>query len=304
MLPERFSCQLRDRDPATARVRAREVNPRPCGQEVHASRRDRPRDYNKVDAWQALRSKDAADLLLQQQPCQFWLGVQGRNPRCARCWCPWFAGGSSAACGCPIACWPRGWMARWNRTCTRHCTSSPMAPGGARAEWLTRLLSGSAPDRQQPEVRMSFTPDPSFYPSPRLAGEAPAEKLGYVVAIDPRGALGARGRAGRAGGRRSRSGSASYGSICALRLPNVGDELHHFGWNACSASLCPWAPNPHVERRYLIVPGLRSSRIYVFDTKPDGGGPRWSRPSSPRRSPVRPATRARTRSTAGPTAST
>jgi selenium-binding protein 1 len=54
-----------------------------------------------------------------------------------------------------------------------------------------------------------------------------------------------------------------------LDMPNVGDELHHFGWNACSSALCPPAPHPHLERRYLIVPGLRSSRIYVVDTKPN-----------------------------------
>ena len=54
-----------------------------------------------------------------------------------------------------------------------------------------------------------------------------------------------------------------------LDMPNVGDELHHFGWNACSAALCPTTPHPHVERRYLLVPGLRSSRIYILDTKPD-----------------------------------
>ena len=29
------------------------------------------------------------------------------------------------------------------------------------------------------------------------------------------------------------------------------------------------APHPHVERRYLVVPGLRSSRIMVLDTKDD-----------------------------------
>ena len=57
--------------------------------------------------------------------------------------------------------------------------------------------------------------------------------------------------------------------IGRVELPNTGDELHHFGWNACSAALCPFAPHPHVERRYLIVPGLRSSRIYIVDTKPD-----------------------------------
>ncbi len=52
-------------------------------------------------------------------------------------------------------------------------------------------------------------------------------------------------------------------------MPKVGDELHHFGWNACSSALCPYAPHPHVERRYLVVPGLRSSRIHIIDTKPD-----------------------------------
>ena len=32
-------------------------------------------------------------------------------------------------------------------------------------------------------------------------------------------------------------------------MPQVGDELHHFGWNACSSALCPSAPHPHIERR-------------------------------------------------------
>src|SRR3712207_4035486 len=52
-------------------------------------------------------------------------------------------------------------------------------------------------------------------------------------------------------------------------MPNAGDEVHHFGWNACSATLCPYAPHPHVERRYLLVPGLKSSHIHILDTKPD-----------------------------------
>jgi selenium-binding protein 1 len=57
-------------------------------------------------------------------------------------------------------------------------------------------------------------------------------------------------------------------------MPNSGDELHHFGWNACSSCLCPFAPHAHVERRYLIVPGLRSSRIHILDTKADPSQPR------------------------------
>src|SRR5207302_422799 len=69
--------------------------------------------------------------------------------------------------------------------------------------------------------------------------------------------------------------SATYGQIVGRTdMPNAGDELHHFGWNACSSALCPTAPHPHVERRYLIVPGLRSSRIYILDTKPDPRNPR------------------------------
>src|SRR5438046_9986894 len=57
-------------------------------------------------------------------------------------------------------------------------------------------------------------------------------------------------------------------------MPNTGDELHHFGWNACSSCLCPNAPHAHVERRYLVVPGLRSSRIHIIDTKPDPKKPK------------------------------
>ena len=34
------------------------------------------------------------------------------------------------------------------------------------------------------------------------------------------------------------------------------------------------APHPHMERRYLVVPGLRSSRIHILDTKPDPRQPR------------------------------
>lgn len=64
--------------------------------------------------------------------------------------------------------------------------------------------------------------------------------------------------------------STSYGRVInQLNMPHAGDELHHFGWNACSSCLCPHSPHPHMERRYLIVPGMRSSRIHVLDTKPD-----------------------------------
>src|SRR6185436_7099043 len=81
-----------------------------------------------------------------------------------------------------------------------------------------------------------------------------------------------------------KAGSPSFGrDVGGVSMPNAGDELHHFGWNACSSALCPSAPHPHVERRYLVVPGLRSSRIHIVDTKGEGGvsAPRLARVIEP-----------------------
>src|SRR5206468_1828917 len=69
--------------------------------------------------------------------------------------------------------------------------------------------------------------------------------------------------------------SRTYGrQVGEVKMPEFGDELHHFGWNACSSALCPYAPHPHVERRYLVVPGLRSSRIHIIDIKPNARKPK------------------------------
>jgi methanethiol oxidase len=109
-------------------------------------------------------------------------------------------------------------------------------------------------------------PDPSFYPTARSAMAAPPEELAYVVTLNMGGYRGADALCVVD----IAPGSASYGQVVGRAdMPQVGDELHHFGWNACSSALCPNAPHPHVERRYLIAPGIRSSRIYVLDTKPD-----------------------------------
>ena len=48
-----------------------------------------------------------------------------------------------------------------------------------------------------------------------------------------------------------------------------------------SSALCPYAPHPHLERRYLVVPGLRSSRMYIIDTKPDPRNPTIARVIQP-----------------------
>ena len=108
-------------------------------------------------------------------------------------------------------------------------------------------------------------PRSHFYPSAKQAAEAPPEELAYLAMLSPNGS-----RSDAIGVVDVKPGSKSYGRLVGqFEMPNRGDELHHFGWNACSASLCPWAPHPHVERRYLIVPGINSSRIHILDTKPN-----------------------------------
>ncbi len=116
---------------------------------------------------------------------------------------------------------------------------------------------------------MASVLDPTFYRSATVAAEAPPETVAYTVGFD------------REGKRPDAlltldvdPESPTYGKeIARLEFPNLGDELHHFGWNACSSCLChsdgEHAYHQHQERRYLLLPGLRSSRIYVVDTKPD-----------------------------------
>ncbi|MGI9510167.1 MAG: selenium-binding protein SBP56-related protein, partial [Geminicoccaceae bacterium] len=116
----------------------------------------------------------------------------------------------------------------------------------------------------------TLRPDPTFYPSPRMAMKAPAETLAYVVAFDPKGKIPDQMTVVDTDPK-----SKTYAQIVGKTdMPNAGDELHHFGWNACSSCLCPNAPHPHTERRYLVVPGLRSSRMYILDTKPDPKNPK------------------------------
>ncbi|HLV01593.1 MAG TPA: selenium-binding family protein [Acidobacteriota bacterium] len=115
-----------------------------------------------------------------------------------------------------------------------------------------------------------WIPDPTFYPSPRMAMKAPPEKLAYVAMLNSNG----NGKPDAIGVVDVDPSSSKFGQmIHRVEMTRTGDELHHFGWNACSACLCPYAPHPHVERRYLIVPGIRSSRIYILDTKPDPSKP-------------------------------
>ncbi len=58
--------------------------------------------------------------------------------------------------------------------------------------------------------------------------------------------------------------SKTFGSVIhRLPMPNVGDELHHFGWNACSSCHGQEGKN----RRFIVLPGITSSRIHIVDTE-------------------------------------
>ncbi len=106
------------------------------------------------------------------------------------------------------------------------------------------------------------------YASPQEAIQAEKEKLLYTVAlytgtgvqkpdylatvdVDPE--------------------SPTYSQVIhRLEMPNIGDELHHSGWNACSS--CHHDSNK--TRQYLILPGVRSSRLHFIDTATDPRAPR------------------------------
>ena len=111
---------------------------------------------------------------------------------------------------------------------------------------------------------MTVRPDPTFHATAKLAMAAPPEAHAYALMLSP--------DASRPDGLAVIDvdpASPRYGSIVhTVMMPNTGDEFHHFGWNACSSSLSPLTGHAFLERRYLVIPGIRSSRIYVIDTKP------------------------------------
>src|SRR3979411_3162350 len=89
----------------------------------------------------------------------------------------------------------------------------------------------------------TWKPDPSFYPSPRMAAKAAPETVAYVAAFAP-----TRMPPSAIAGVDVDPGSKTYSKIIGTTpMPNAGDELHHFGWNACSSCLCPNPTHPPVE---------------------------------------------------------
>jgi hypothetical protein len=101
--------------------------------------------------------------------------------------------------------------------------------------WLGRKSDsvGSIPSILERHMPL-WKPDPTFYPSPSQAAEAPPETLTYVAAFDRAAA-----RPDAIAVLDTDPASSAYGTVVGWTdLPNLGDELHHFCWNACSSALC------------------------------------------------------------------
>src|SRR5262245_8762411 len=99
----------------------------------------------------------------------------------------------------------------------------------------------------QPHVRDDHS-DPTLYRTPADAVAAPAENFAYVVGFDPTAQ-----RADALFTVGTDPESPGYGRVTSqTELPDLGNELHHFGWNACSSALAH-AGHHHAARRYLIV---------------------------------------------------
>ena len=125
---------------------------------------------------------------------------------------------------------------------------------------------------------------PTFYASPEEATRAPAEEFLYVACLhegtgveEPDFLAVVDAEEGRI--------------VHRMPMPNVGDELHHYGWNRCSSA----CHGP--DRSHLIVPGFRSSRIHIVNVADDPRRPRIEKVIEPERAdrrdrPLAPAHRA------------
>ncbi|KAE9587846.1 putative transcription factor WD40-like family [Lupinus albus] len=105
------------------------------------------------------------------------------------------------------------------------------------------------------------------YPSPLEAISGPRESLIYVTALYTGTGINKPDYLATVDVDPS---SPTYSKVIhRTPVPNIGDELHHTGWNSCSSC----HGDPSAQRRFLIAPALVSGRIYVFDTKTNPKAP-------------------------------
>ena len=104
--------------------------------------------------------------------------------------------------------------------------------------------------------------DPTFYRTPGDAAAGPAEKLAYVAAYAHPADAHAADKPDGIAVVDTDPASAAYGTVTGFtELPHNGDELHPFGWNACSSALCPTGRRVHQVR---LEGGDASSDSYCY----------------------------------------
>ena len=101
-----------------------------------------------------------------------------------------------------------------------------------------------------------MTPHSSLHSSPQEAMQAPPEEFLYVACLHEGTGVDAPDFLAVVDAEEGRI-------IHETPMPNVGDELHHYGWNRCSSA----CHGP--DRSHLIVPGFRSSRIHIVNVSDD-----------------------------------
>ena len=104
----------------------------------------------------------------------------------------------------------------------------------------------------------------SFYASPAEARQAPPEEFLYVACLHEGTGVEKPDFLAVVDAEEGRI-------IHETPMPNVGDELHHYGWNRCSSA----CHGP--DRSHLIVPGFRSSRVHILNVADDPRRPRSRR---------------------------
>jgi len=107
------------------------------------------------------------------------------------------------------------------------------------------------------------------YTSPLEAMKGPKEEIVYLPCIQPNGKD--KQKPDYLAVVDVNPNSVTYSKVIhRLPMPNIADELHHMGWNACSSC---WN-DPSKRRDRLILPCLNSDRIYIVDVGTDPKAPK------------------------------
>src|SRR6266446_6215889 len=106
------------------------------------------------------------------------------------------------------------------------------AAGSASAALLLHRRASAAPGWANPAEAMKAAREKYLFVSCTYANTG-VKAADYLAVVD------------------AQPESSTYAQVVhRFPMPNIGDELHHYGWNICSA--CHGRPG---DRRYLIVPG-------------------------------------------------